>query len=114
VAFPELQKQNTIKVINKESFALTLDTGGLIIMVKHNIWHKRNECISCGACAAICPDFWEMDEEGLAHLKGSTQDGEIWNREITTEEDRAKNQEAAECCPVNIIGLVEKKEEKKK
>ena len=26
-------------------------------IIKHDI----NACIGCGACAAICPDNWEMD-----------------------------------------------------
>jgi len=33
--------------------------------------HRKQECISCGACAAISPEFWEMDEEALAQLKNS-------------------------------------------
>ncbi len=78
-------------------------------MAKHTIIHRKAECISCGACAAICPDFWEMDEEGMAHLKGSQKKDEHWERVIATEEDRAKNQEAADVCPVQIISL--KKEE---
>ena len=40
-------------------------------MAKHKILHYKDDCISCGACAAIYPEFWEMDDEGLAHLKES-------------------------------------------
>jgi len=78
-------------------------------MAKYKILHYRNQCISCGACAAICPEFWEMDEEGLAILKESTKVGDHWERKITTEEDRSRNQEAAEACPVEIIKLKEDK-----
>ena len=78
---------------------------------KHTVIHFKKDCISCGACAAINPEFWEMDDQGLAHLKGSKEVGDHWERDIDTEEDRASNQEAADVCPVNIIH-VKKKESK--
>ena len=77
-------------------------------MEPHIIVHFKKECISCGACAAINPDFWEMDEEGLAHLKGSVEKGDHWERIITTEVDKASNEEAAQVCPVNIIHVKKK------
>ncbi len=66
------------------------------------IHHFKKDCISCGACAAINPEFWEMDEAGLAHLKRSKKVGDHWELQIS-EEDRESNQEAADVCPVNII-----------
>ena len=74
-------------------------------MTKFKILHYKEECISCGACAAICPDFWEMDGEGMARLKEGKKVDNHWEREIDTEEDRAKNQEVVEACPVQIIKL---------
>mgnify|MGYP002639416741 CR=1 FL=1 len=74
-------------------------------MAKHKILHYKDDCISCGACAAIYPEFWEMDDEGLAHLKESKQVEDHWERIIITEETRARNEEAADACPVNIIKL---------
>ena len=68
------------------------------------IKHFKKDCISCGACAAINPEFWEMDAEGLAELKGSKQDGECWKLQID-KKDRESNQEAADVCPVNIIHI---------
>lgn len=76
-------------------------------MVNHKILHFKKECISCGACAAICPEFWEMDEEGLAQLKGSEEKEDHWELKVNSEEERAVNQEAAAVCPVNIILLQE-------
>lgn len=72
-------------------------------MIKHTIIHLKKDCISCGACAAITPEYWEMDEEGLAHLKRSKAVNAHFELEINTEEARATNQEAADCCPVGII-----------
>ncbi len=72
-------------------------------MEKHLITHFKKDCISCGACAAIAPQYWLMDEEGLAHLKNSKEVSDHWELEISSEEARAANQEAADVCPVNII-----------
>jgi ferredoxin len=79
-------------------------------MAEHNILHFKKDCISCGACAAICPEYWKMDEEGLAHLKGSKEINDHWELKINTEEARACNQEAADVCPVNIIHVKEKED----
>ncbi len=74
-------------------------------MTKFKILHFKEECISCGACAAICPEFWEMDEEGMAQLKESNKADNHWERFIDTEDARSRNQEAADACPVQIIKL---------
>lgn len=79
-------------------------------MAKHTILHYKEQCISCGACAAIAPEFWTMDEEGLADLNGSMKKEDHFELEINTEEARAMNQEAADVCPVNIIHIKERKE----
>ncbi|MBT3814922.1 ferredoxin [Candidatus Woesearchaeota archaeon] len=76
-------------------------------MAKFKILHFKEECISCGACAAICPEFWEMDGEGMAQLKESKQVGDHWERIIDTEDARSRNQEAVDACPVTVIKLEE-------
>ena len=50
-----------------------------------------------------------LDDEGLAHLKGSKQEEDNWELKINTEEDRASNQEAVDVCPVQIIKIEEDK-----
>ncbi|MEK6938899.1 MAG: ferredoxin [Nanoarchaeota archaeon] len=72
-------------------------------MGKYIILHYKKDCISCGACAVICPEFWEIDQEGVAQLRKSKEVEDHWELEINSEEDRAKNQEAADACPVQII-----------
>jgi ferredoxin len=74
-------------------------------MGKYKILLFKDECISCGACAVICPDFWEIDDEGMAHLKNSKKIEDHLELEINSEDDRAINQEAAEACPVQIIKI---------
>lgn len=72
------------------------------------IVHLKNDCISCGACAAISPEYWEMDEEGFAQLKKSKQvEPGKWEKKTDSVEEKAANQEAADCCPVNIIHIEE-------
>lgn len=78
-------------------------------MAIHKVIHFKKKCISCGACAAISPEFWEMDEQGLAQLKGSEEKEDHQLLIVENEEARAANQEAADVCPVNIIH-VEKEE----
>jgi len=62
--------------------------------------HEKDKCIGCGACAAVCPDFWEMGSDGKSHLKGSKKAGK--NFELTLK-DAACNQDAANTCPVQCI-----------
>ena len=78
-------------------------------MKKTKVVHFKKDCISCGACAAIAPEFWEMDEEGLAQLKGSKETGDHWERTIE-EKDKALNEDAAASCPVNIIHVKDEEE----
>jgi ferredoxin len=78
-------------------------------MTSTKIIHLKEQCISCGACAAISPQFWEMDQEGMAHLKGSVQNGKDWTLVVKTVEAAAANKEAADVCPVNIIKFEEEK-----
>ena len=76
-------------------------------MTNNKVLHFKKDCISCGACAAISPDFWEMDEEGLAQLKDSKEIDDHWERPIDPGAEVEANQEAADVCPVNIIHVKE-------
>ncbi|MFC1801221.1 ferredoxin [Nanoarchaeota archaeon] len=60
---------------------------------------KKNECIGCGACVAVCGDFFEMGDDGLAHLKGSKEE-DVEELEV---KDTKCTEEAIESCPVRII-----------
>lgn len=69
--------------------------------------HIKPECISCGACAALHPDQWVMDDDGLAQLVDGVAVNENFERQLTID-DVEDYQEAADVCPVNII-LVDRK-----
>ncbi len=54
---------------------------------------NKDACIGCGACAAICPDVFEIDDEGLST---------VTNEEVPSDKvDEAK--EAVESCPTSAI-----------
>ncbi len=69
------------------------------------ITQEREKCIGCGSCAALCPKYWEMAQDGKSKLLNSTQNAE-GNYEIETE-DVECNKEAADACPVQIIHIVQ-------
>lgn len=58
---------------------------------------NKDICIGCGACQAICPDVFEIDDDGLATV--------ITNPSEEILEDAI---DAKEGCPVNAIDEVEK------
>ena len=65
---------------------------------------EREKCISCGSCAALCPKYFEMADDGRSHLKGAEkQDIE----ELEVEKIECA-EAAAEICPAQCI-YIEKK-----
>jgi ferredoxin len=66
--------------------------------------HERNKCIGCGACAAVCPEFWEMGDDGKSKLKGAKKVGDNFELEL---KEAGCNKEAASGCPVECIHVVE-------
>lgn len=66
---------------------------------------EREKCIGCGSCAALCPKYWEMAEDGKTRLLNSKKNAE-GNYELEIE-DIGCNQEAADACPVQVIHIVE-------
>lgn len=64
---------------------------------------EREKCIGCGSCAAICPKYWKMEDDGKSHLIGSITTPERKEELEINETDC--NQDAADSCPVSIIHL---------
>ena len=52
----------------------------------------RDGCIGCGMCADICPDVFEIADDGLASVVREPSDSNI-----------GKAKEAADSCPVQVI-----------
>ncbi|MFA6048656.1 MAG: ferredoxin [Candidatus Micrarchaeia archaeon] len=78
-------------------------------MADYSVEHDRPNCIGCGACAAVCPAFWEMASDGKSDLKGVKYDGNGLGVLSVEEKDFACNKLAADSCPVNVIHLTNKK-----
>ncbi|MBI1971105.1 ferredoxin [Candidatus Woesearchaeota archaeon] len=79
-------------------------------MAKYKIVYERNSCIGVASCAAVNGEFWVMDQSGdekadIAKGKNPTITKEGNQELIIEEKDLAKNIEAAENCPVNIIHI---------
>lgn len=54
---------------------------------------NRDNCIGCGACAAICSEVFEIDDEGISVAKV----------EEVNEEDKQAVQDAIDSCPTGAI-----------
>ncbi|MBS3128362.1 ferredoxin [Candidatus Woesearchaeota archaeon] len=77
-------------------------------MGNFQIQHDRPNCIACGVCESIAPEFWEMDKnDGKSNLKACKKVGHEEHRDID-EHTFEENREAADRCPVNIIHIVNK------
>ena len=57
----------------------------------------KEKCIGCGACAAICDDVFEINDEGFAVAKDD---------EITDEDVKENAISALEGCPTDAISEV--------
>jgi len=64
------------------------------------ITHEVEKCIGCGACVAVCPDFWEMGDDGKSHLKKAKKKGK---NEVLEVKDEKCNKDAENTCPVQCI-----------
>lgn len=68
------------------------------------IIHQIEKCIGCGSCVAICPQSWEMGDDGKAHLLDSKINKKTNSQELEVKEVGC-NQEAVEICPVECIKI---------
>ncbi len=62
----------------------------------------RDKCIGCGACAAVCPEFFEMGSDGKADIKGAEKKGNIEELDV---KDAKCCKEAENTCPVQCISV---------
>ena len=58
-------------------------------------------CIACGSCVAICPEVFEMKEDGTVDVK------EEWKGKEIPAELQGKVKEAHDICPVTAIVIEE-------
>lgn len=65
------------------------------------IIQEHEKCIGCGSCAAICPKYWEIDNNGKGRPKNHKINSK-GNYEIEIKEIEC-NRETADACPVQCI-----------
>lgn len=58
----------------------------------------ESKCIMCGSCVAICPEVFEMKDDGKVAVKGN---GEV------PKESEEKVKESESSCPVSAINIEE-------
>lgn len=70
----------------------------------YKIIHDKENCIGCGACAAIDSKNWEMSDDGKSKLKGGKA---VKGKEEKSfpDSELGKHKETAEACPVNVIHI---------
>lgn len=65
--------------------------------------HDRSQCIHCGACVSVTPDFFA--EEGTIILKGGSYDSDDRGTLEITEDQIPTAQGSVDVCPVTCIHL---------
>lgn len=55
---------------------------------------NRDNCIGCGACEALCPEIFQIDDEGLSTVIDNTEIKDELLEKVT---------EAMESCPTSAI-----------
>ena len=71
-------------------------------MPKIKVVQEHENCIGCGSCVAVCPQFWEITDDGKAAPRKGVKLGEIFEFDVDATKGSC-NKEAAEICPVQCI-----------
>ena len=80
----------------------------------YKLEHDREGCIGCGACAAIAPERWDMDEnDGKSDIKDGKDREDGWQEIEIQDSELEINKDAAESCPVNVIHITDLKTKEK-
>jgi ferredoxin len=74
----------------------------------YEVQHNRENCIGCGTCVDLCPDYWEMADDGKSQLKSAESlNNKIGWEHVWFENDLDCNKDAESQCPVNVIFVFE-------
>ena len=76
-------------------------------MVQFKVEYYKKKCIGAGTCAAVSPDYWEMEPTGKAKMKGGFTFNEQTQmfEKIIDEKDLEAHKRAADGCPKNVIHI---------
>ena len=77
-------------------------------MPEIDVKHERWKCIACGACAAVAPKFWVLDDNDFkADLIGSDHEevpeGKLEKLKVTDMTAERELKDSQESCPVSCI-----------
>lgn len=78
---------------------------------KVKIIQDRQNCIGCGSCCIVAPEFWKMEQDNKAKLLKSKVNPKTGNYEMEVEVDDqafAALKESENICPVQIIKIIDK------
>ncbi len=68
------------------------------------IRHKAAECVGCAFCAEVIPQYFILDEDGMAVLLNSEQQG-VFDQAEGLSVDLEDIEEAIQGCATNIISV---------
>ena len=60
---------------------------------------EREKCIGCGSCSALCPKYFELQEDGKSHIKDAVK---LDFEEFETDKIECA-ESAAQACPAQCI-----------
>ena len=72
---------------------------------------NKDACIGCGACAAICDEVFELNDEGLSEVKVEENSENKEEFVSVKEELQDEVRDAADSCPTGAIEVEEGQEE---
>ena len=75
---------------------------------------NKDACIGCGACAAICDEVFEINDEGLSEVKVEENSENKEEFVSVKEELQDEVRDAADSCPTGAIVIEEGQEEEEK
>ena len=74
---------------------------------------NKDACIGCGACAAICDEVFEINDEGLSEVK--VEENKEKEEFVSVKEElQDEVRDAADSCPTCAIVIEEGQEEEEK
>ncbi len=67
---------------------------------------NKEACIGCGACAAICDEFFEINDDGLSQIKIDEENKDL-DFVFVKEELQDEVRDAIDSCPTGAIEVNE-------
>ena len=81
-------------------------------MAKYKVVINKETCMACGVCWSLCPQIFEIDEQGKSRIMESfrTEDLESRSEGVVGDDLADCARVAADACPMASIAIEEVKE----